>query len=341
MSERTLLVNANESISNEEVGIALSFFRISCAIASTFAFTVPSSVLNVAYSDNNSTVFDYINITSPNSAWHNAIQIRLYYFYSPLIVLLFITCILFIVYSENQPVIPPSAAQVQMRTTESQAQIKQKSVIERVKIFCFEFKIIMFDKTVFQATLLETIWNGVLCSQNIFMGEMLRKLVTESSGYTGANIATSYALLILDISVLIGSIFSGIILDYYKKHVMQIATAFIMLFVFNISISVSYIFKSLNAIYVFNSFLGFSAGLSVTCVYDIAYCYLHPKDPGLINLSMGIVINFGMIIIFQTTRIILFFGGSLYVFIFQSLLLVFAILNSMFIKFKYTYPSQT
>ena len=319
-----------------QVGIALSFFVIACASAATLAYTLPSYILNVACNNSNFKTVEHINITSSNLAWHNAIQIRLYYFYSPLIAFLFITCILFIVYSENQPVIPPSAAQVQIRTTESQAEINQKSFIERVKIFCFEFKTIMFDKTVFQVTLLETIRCGVSCSQSIFMGEILRKLVTNSSGYTGANIATSYALLTYEASILIGSIFSGVILDYYKKHVVQATTALILVLVFKVFITISYFYKSLYAIYVLNSFLGFSSGLAVVCVYDIAFCHLHPKDPGLINLSMGIVVYCGMPIIFQITRIILIFGGGLFVFIFQAFLLLFAVLNCKWINFKYT-----
>ena len=326
-----------------QVGVALSFFMIACTTATTLGYTLPSHILNVGYNGDNLTFNEPINRTSNDIAWHNAIKIRLYYFYSPSIAFLVITWILYIVYSENQPIKLPSTTQVQMRIDESQIETSKKSCKKYAGMFiqfCFEFKAIMFDKTVFQATLLETIRSGVSCSQGIFMGEILRKLVTESSGYTGANIATSYALLIFEVSLFIGCMLSGVILDCYKKHVIQTTMALIMLFVFNIAISVSYVFESLYAIYVFNSFLGFSAGLSVTCIYDMAYCSLHLKYPGLINLSMGIVICFGMATIFQLTRIILIFGGGIFVFVFQSLLLLFAILNCKWIKFTYVFLNQ-
>ena len=323
-----------------QIGTALSFFTIASVTATTLSYTLPSYVLNVKYNYHNFTTDEFINTTSSNLAWHNIIKTRLYYFYSPLIAFIVIILVLFIAYSKNQPIISPSAAQVQMRTNESQIQIRKKSFIECVKIFCFEFKAIMFDKMVLQATLLETIRSSVSCSQGIFMGEILRKLVKESSGYTGANIATSYALLTYEASFLIGSIFSGIILDHYKKHVLQATIALIMVFVFKVFLTVSYFYKSLYAIYVLDSFLGFSSALAAVCIYDIAFCHLHPKDPGIINLSMGIVKYFGMAVIFQTTRIVLIFGGGLFVFIFQSFLLLFAILICKCINFKYAFHGQ-
>ena len=315
-----------------QVGIALSFFTVACASARTLTYTLPSHVLNVIYDGDNSTIIDYINVTNKNITWHNTIKTRLYYFYGPLIAFLVVTWILFIVYSENLPIKPP---------TESETQGKKKDFFEHVKEFYKEFKVIMSDKIVLQVTMLETIRSSVSITQGIFMGEILRKLITGSSGHYVANMATTSVLVIYEVSLLIGCVFSGLLLDYYKKHVVEATTAMIMFFVFNIGITLAYIFKGLYLMYVFNSLAGFSSGLAVVCVFDLVLCHLHLKDPGFVSLSIGIAKFIGLAIIFQITRIILITGGGLCVFIFQSVLLVFAVVNCALIRLKHNYRGQT
>ena len=317
-------------------GIALSFFIIACASATTLAYTLPSHVLNIGHNYNNSISLDYINVPKSDTAWHDTIKTRLYYFYSPLIPFLVITWVLFMIFSEDKPIKPPSIAQLQIRTKESQSpnQWKNLSVVERIKVFFTEFQAIMSDKIILQATLVETIRSSISITQGIFMGEILAKLITGSSGDSVAIEATAYALLIYEVSLLIGSVFSGLILDYYGKHVVEATTALIMFFVFNIGIAVAYIFKSIYLIYIFNAFVGFSSGLAVICVFDIAFHHLHPINPGFVNLSMGIAKYIGLAILFQITRIILVTGGGLYVFIFQSILLIFSIIDCSMIRVR-------
>ena len=264
-------------------------------------------------------------------------QYETYWKFLLLYVCVILVCVIVLVFTlmfvSDYPKKPPTVAQalVRARNNYNQPQIIRQNFGNFINLS----KSLLFDKVVLLVIIIRSITFSLNNLQRLLMGQILRDVFIVRSYGSSINAMSGYVLMVYEAGNFFGSLVSGLLLDYLKKHKLllyfgQIGTAFT-----GIGLVVGQHYSDVAVIFVFIALFGFTLSSCSAPIFDVVLEHTYPTNPSFVILLFNTQCEILIVIISQISRFIL---NSIYgtaVFIFMVVLIMVSVVLTAFLNPKY------
>ena len=323
---------ANYWFPENEVGKALTVLSLSGASASILAFLIPSNVLKqLPGPDYNRNLSHIKNLTKND--WFCDNQKIFITYYGIIIAIAFILLCLVIKIVEDKPPKPPSKVQAHFGTTEPMS-IISNSTTKNSTMWSFvqETKQIFTNTVFILISMLGIVRNGCIDVYIIFLSEMLRPINLQTVSKVAPNVLSGYMMVTYNALLVLGSFVASYLLDRFKKHKLQLSLSVFLMLIVILGTLCGVYYENVIVIWIFTGLKGFVAILGTAALRDIAVQHMLPVKPGLVSAFQTLVTFAGAVVIAQSSRFVLNYGGGIGVFTYLSILLFVACVICCFIK---------
>ena len=329
---KTMIVEmANSWFPKNEVGKALIVLVISSATASILAFEVASNILKQpGFSKQN---LSHAEELSDHQIWHSETRQTLLLHYGTYTVVVVVVFALVLKFLEDKPLKPPSYAQLQLRSDYNNTQATSNAL--NFSSFLRKCKLIVFNEVFFLISMVAIVTYTINAVFITFFSEILRPINRKSHFMVASNVLSGYILVTYDMAIVLGGFASSYIFDRYKKHVLQLALAYVFMLLLLVGLLFGLHNQVVSIVWVFSALFGVAYGFLVAPLYDLPVQHLHPIKPGIISALLVLVQSAGSTIVTQSFRYVLNYGGGAGVVIFLMILAILVLIICFFLKAKF------
>ena len=325
---------------DNQIGIAMSFQFQGLTVGAFLAFLVPSQLAtpppqNISHQQDGNMTSQLENATFKMRFcnWKYETYWKLSFLYGCVILVCVIVLVFTLMFVSDYPKKPPTVAQALIRTRNYCSQ--PQSILHNLGNFINLSKMFLFDKVFCLAIIIRSITSSLNNLQRLLTGQILRDVFIVRDYGSSINAMSGYVLMVYEAGSFFGSLVSGLLLDYLKRHKLilyfgQIATALTV-----IGLIVGQHYSNVTVIFVFIALFGFTLGLCGTPIYDVVLEHTYPTNPSFVILLFSLQCEILVIIISQISRVILNFINGTAVFIFMVVLIIVSVVLTAFLNPKY------
>ena len=323
-----------------QIGTAMSFQFQGMVCGAFLAFLVPSQLAtpppqNFSHQQEGNMTSQLGNATFKMQFcnWQYETFWKFLLLYGCVILVCVIVLVFTLMFVSDYPKKPPTVAQALVRTRNNYDQ--PQNIRQNLGNFTNLSKSLLFDKMFLLAILIRSITFSLNNLQRILTGQILRDVFIVRSYGSSINAMSGYVLMVYEAGNFFGSLVSGLLLDYLKKHKLilyfgQIATAFTI-----IGLVVGQHYSNVAVIFVFIALFGFTLSFCYASIFDVVLEHTYPTNPSFVILLFNTQCEILVVFISQISRFILNFINGTAVFIFMVVLIMVSVVLTAFLNPKY------
>ncbi|XP_076826188.1 choline/ethanolamine transporter FLVCR1-like [Clavelina lepadiformis] len=317
---------------DHEIGTAIggNLFGISAGLL--LGFLLPVNILATPPFGSIRPVIYSKNHSNTSAAWYEEDHFSLTVMYAVFLVISMSTLVLVVTFFVDEPLLPPSQAQLVKRQNE-----RSKKEDPTITTF-FKQTTMLFNDRIF---VLSALVLGVVFHINSLEFTMLNEIIanilnrnnqaTEYSNHT-----SGYIMSLFSVGGLFGSFVAGKIMDNYKRYEVQARIGIFVVLFSNFGLLFALFFRYIIGFYICNAIFGFSARISMTALFEILTLQAYSMKESFVS-AWGTCIQAGLGIIFaELGRVFYIYTGGIGVLAFQCFVVFLAFIASCLIK--PTYP---
>ena len=312
-----------------QIGFAISFTAVGKSIGYSLSFIVPSYLFDSKPRQDTSN-----NATeAAMQIWRDQTLYKFLVFYGILLFLSAVMWFLFYSFATNVPPSPPTLAQFVLRQQNSQD--RWKEAMKSLASLYSESVTVLMSKLGIQTAILLSVLYSCNNLQKLLLSDIVRAVFLNDEFYTNADAMSGHVLVLFEMGCLLGSIFSGKLVDYFKRHSLILFVYLFLCSVSMIGLAAARYYVSIPATIVFNILLGISICSCYVPIYDMLLEHTYPKNPVFIMSLFAVECLPATILFGEAAVLLLQYVSGTAVLVFMCLFVFLCLFLSIFLKPDY------
>ena len=325
-----------------QIGTAMSFQSQGMAFGAFLAFLVPSQLVTPPQQNfsqlqdgNKTSQFEQdtaaVKIQLKN--WKYETYLKFSFLYGCVLFICLIVLIFTLMFVSDYPNKPPTVAQALVRKRKNYN--KTRNMLLNFDKFFSSLKSLLFDEVFF--------FGAIICFfvfssnelQRLLMGQILRDVFIVRNYGPHINAMSGYVLMAYEAGSFFGNLFSGLLLDYFKKHKLILYAALIVCAFTSTGLTFGQYYCKVEVIFVCTALFGIAIPFCRIPIYDMVLEHTYPANPSFVLLLFRAQGEVLIIIISQVSRFTLDLINGTAVLIFMIVLITGSIVLTSFLNPKY------
>ena len=313
-----------------QIGLALSFKVAGMSFGCVLAFIIPTNIISPppssTYSSSNSSLMLQGSLSSANASltWNDQVYTNFLLFYGSVLLMFAIILILSLFFVTELPPKPPTYAQVLVRAQPAKRG-HLSDLIANMGPFIRECKSILFDKVVILIAIVITVTYSCNYLQKLLMGQIARDIFIHLHYGSRINSMSGYVLVLFEVGCVLGSLASGQVMLRWKNNKTLLLVALFATLIAMAGLAIGQFLFNIEIVFIFNTLLGFTLGLSFSPTFNIVLQHTYPKKPTLVILLFTGISMIGIVVVGQLCRLFLDNINGTAVFILMSVFVLISI----------------